>query len=217
VARRRACSRLPGGSQLTDGFGEHLDERRRVRERRDGDAADEGWREPRHDPQVFPHEARDLRSLHLDDHLGAVEETRPVHLRDRGGRERRAVELGEHVAEGRAEVFLDDGAHVGERLGRDAIATLLELVDELGREDALPRRDDLSEFDVRGTESAGAMRGDAICRRDSAPPCGVPHGQSSCRAEHPPPNRADRATRSRDRAPDGARWSAGRRGARHAR
>ena len=47
---------------LDDRLGEQLDERRRVGERGDRDAADEVGREPRHHPQVVAHETIDRRA-----------------------------------------------------------------------------------------------------------------------------------------------------------
>ena len=68
------------------------------------------------------------------------------------------VELLEDVVEAAAEVLLDGQAHDVERLGRHLVAALLELVDELGREQPLARRDDLPELDVARSERSAATR-----------------------------------------------------------
>ena len=59
--------------------------------------------------------SRDLRPLHLDDDFLAGAQPGRVHLRDRRGRDRRAVEADEHVVERAAELHLDDPPHVVER------------------------------------------------------------------------------------------------------
>ena len=112
---------------LHDRLREQLHERGRVGERGDRDPADEAGREPRHRTDVFAHEARDLRPLHLHDHFFAGAQPRRVHLRDRRRRDRHAVEALEHVVEGTAEIELHDAAHDVERFGGHAVAELLEL------------------------------------------------------------------------------------------
>ena len=52
-----------------------------------------------------------------------------------------------------AEILLHDAAHGLEGLGRHLVAAELELLDELRREQAPPRGDDLGELDVRGAEA----------------------------------------------------------------
>jgi hypothetical protein len=71
-----------------------------------------------------------------------------VHLGDRRRRQRLLGELGEQRLEGRPEVFLDDLAHVGERLGRHLVAQLAELLHQLGREQPLTTGEDLPELHV---------------------------------------------------------------------
>ena len=56
------------------------------------------------------------------------------------------------VCSGRAEVLLDDGAHVGERLGRHVVAQQTELGRPARVGTALAARDDLAELDVGGPE-----------------------------------------------------------------
>ena len=58
----------------------------------------------------------------------------------------------EHVGERTAEVLLDRAAHGVERLGLHLVAALLELADELGREQPLAGGDDLAELDVARPE-----------------------------------------------------------------
>ena len=142
---------------LDDRLGEQLDERRRVGQRGDRDAADEVGREPRHDPQVVAHETVDGGPLHLDDDVLAGAQPRRVDLGDRRRGERRAVERLEHVLEARPEILLDGSPHVVERLGGHLVAALLELVDQLGREQPFAGRDDLAELDVRRPEVFGGQ------------------------------------------------------------
>ena len=139
---------------LDDRLREQLHQRRRVGERGDGDAADEAGREPRERGDVVAEELRDPRALHLDDDLLAGDEAGRVHLRDRRRRDRLLVELGEELLERAAEVDLDDGPDVLERLGRHLVAQLLELGDQLVGEEALAARDDLAELHVARAERA---------------------------------------------------------------
>ena len=73
---------------LDDRLREELDESWRVGEGGDGDSTDEMGGESRHDLEIGAHQARHIGTLDLDDHLGAVEETRRVDLGD-GGRGQR--------------------------------------------------------------------------------------------------------------------------------
>ncbi len=140
---------------LGDRLREQLDERRRVGERGDRDAADQMRREPRHRGEVLPHERRDLRPLHLHDHLLAGAQRGGVHLRDRRRGERHAFERREDLLEGASELVLDDLAHGVEGLRRYSVATELELAHELLREEPLAGGDDLPELDVRRPEVRG--------------------------------------------------------------
>ena len=99
-------------------------------------------------------ELRDLRPLHLHDDLLAGVQRGGVHLRDRRGRERHPVELGEHRFERAAQVFLD---HLRARRRRSRRAPgrgKLELAHELFGEQALAGGDDLAELDVGRAEVA---------------------------------------------------------------
>ena len=81
--------------------------------------------------------SRDLRPLHLDHDLLAGAQRGGVDLRDRRGRERRAVEAAEHRVERLPQLLLDDSPHDVERLGRHLVAALPELGDQRLGEDAL--------------------------------------------------------------------------------
>ena len=69
----------------------------------------------------------------------------------------RPVERGEHLLERPSELALDGGPHDVERLGRHLVAAALELLDQLGREQALAGRDDLAELDERRAERLGGQ------------------------------------------------------------
>ncbi len=140
---------------LDDRLREQLHQRRRVGQRGDRDPSDQVGRQPRHRPQVLAHQRGDLGPLHLDDDRLAGVEGRRVDLGDRRRGQRRAVEPGEGGLEGGAEVGLDHLPHDRERLGRDLVAAALELLDQLGREEALAGGDDLAELDVGRAERLG--------------------------------------------------------------
>ena len=71
-----------------------------------------------------------------------------------------------NVVQRAAEVLLDHLAHDVKRLGRHLVAAQLELVHELGGEDALARGDDLPQLDVRGPQ---AFRGHPEPAGDAGP------------------------------------------------
>ena len=108
--------------------------------------------ERRHHAEVGAHQPCNIGALHLDNHLGAVEQFGRVHLSDRSGSERLAGELGEDILETGAEIGFDCGANHLERLSGHLVAALLELVDELNREEPLTRGDDLRQLDVGRAE-----------------------------------------------------------------
>src|SRR5215210_345545 len=90
--------------------------------------------QPQDHPQVLhvgPLRLGDPRVLNLDRDLAAVVQARAVDLADRGGGDRRLVELGERVAELLAELGLHDLAHVGEAHLRRGVAQLAQLALEL--------------------------------------------------------------------------------------
>jgi hypothetical protein len=138
---------------LDDGLGEQLDEGRRIAECRHRDASHQERRDPCHGLDVAAHEPRDAGTLDLDDDLLAAGQPRRMDLRDRRRGDRRLLQGNEDLRDRPAEVLLDDATDHGERLGRNLVAAALELVDELGRKQPLPRRHDLAELDVRGAEA----------------------------------------------------------------
>jgi hypothetical protein len=75
-----------------------------------------------------------------------------VHLADRRGRERSFVEAHEDIGERSAKALLDDDLDLFEADRRNFVLELLELGDEIGREDVAAGRDDLPELDERRTE-----------------------------------------------------------------
>ena len=145
---------------LHDRLGEELDERRRVGQRGDGDAAHEVRRQPRHDGKVLAHPVRHRRPLHLDHHRRPVEQRGGVHLRDGGGGQRCAPDRGEDRGDGPTEVLDEHALDDRPRLGRHLVAAPLELGHELGREDAVARGDDLAQLDVG--------RSQVLCRHPQA-------------------------------------------------
>ena len=162
-ARRRSratssmfCGLEPEVELLGDGLGEQLDQRRRVGQRGDRDAADEERRQPRHDLEVGVHERGHRRPLHLDHDPLAGDERGGVDLGDRRGGERaRGRSTANTSSSGRpssASMTARTSDHV---LGRHLVAALLALVDQLLGEEALARRDDLGELDVGRAEVLG--------------------------------------------------------------
>ena len=69
-----------------------------------------------------------------------------VHLRDRRRRERRLVELLEHLGDRPSVGALDDRAGLGARERRHAVLQLLELVGDVGRQQVAARRQRLAEL-----------------------------------------------------------------------
>ena len=104
------------------------------------------------------HQAGDLGPLHLRHHLLAGAQTGGVDLGDRGGGDRRPVEMFEHFLQWAPELGFDHLAHGLERLGRDLVAEQSELTDQLGREDPFAGGEDLAEFDVGGPSRSNARR-----------------------------------------------------------
>ena len=100
--------------------------------------------------------ARDLlaraRPLHLDDDVIAVLERRAVHLPDRPGRERRRLDRLEDVLPRHLQLLLHhvDDLRLGQR--RDVVLELRQLVDDVGRDEVRPRREDLAELRERRAE-----------------------------------------------------------------
>ena len=138
---------------LDDRLGEELDQRGWVGESGDRDAADQHRCDPRHGRDVEADEGGHGAPLDLDHHPFSRPEGRGVHLGDRCGGHRSAVEGDEDLREGTTEFLLDGAANRRERLGRDPVAQQAELGDQLLGEDAFARGDDLAELDVGRTES----------------------------------------------------------------
>src|ERR687891_30592 len=79
----------------------------------------------------------------------AVREHSAVHLPDRGGRDRKLVELDERLLDGQPELALDHRADVLEREGLDVVLQPPQLDDDVGWHDVGPRRQELAELDER--------------------------------------------------------------------
>src|SRR5207253_4127215 len=77
---------------------------------------------------------------------------RPMHLPDRAGGERLRLDALEHVLPGHAELLLHHDYDLGLRQRRNVVLQLLELGDELGRQQVRPSREDLAELREGGTE-----------------------------------------------------------------
>ena len=90
---------------------------------------------------------RRRRPLHLDRDPATVREHRRVHLADRGGGDRRLVELEEKPLDRLSELLLDHLPHLRERDGRHLVLELSELDDDVRRHDVGPRRQELAELD----------------------------------------------------------------------
>ena len=89
-----------------------------------------------------------------------------VHLGDGGGGERCQLEYGEELVERAPEVLLDDPPHRAEGLCRHMVAQQPELGHELLGKEALSRREDLAQLDVR---RAKALEGSAQAARQARP------------------------------------------------
>ena len=160
---------------LDDLLGEQLDERGRVGERRDGMRPTSERRQPGQGPDVGPE-----RGPRPAGRWTFTTTSSPVTRRAAWtcAIDAAAIgsvgELGEHVVERAAELALDDLAHLGERLGRDLVAELLELVDELVGEQALERRDDLAELDVGRSPGARTPGAAGVRARRATAACPAP-------------------------------------------
>ena len=94
----------------------------------------------------------DLRALHLDDHVLSVEQAGGVYLGDRRRRERLRVDPREHLVRIAPQLGPQDALHVGVLERAHAIEALAKLAAVRLREEALARRDQLAELDVRGPQ-----------------------------------------------------------------
>ncbi len=75
----------------------------------------------------------DARPLHLEDESRPVQEPGSVSLGDAAGRKGFGLNLREHLGEGRAHLFLDDGAGLLVGEGRHLVLQLAEFLHEIGR------------------------------------------------------------------------------------
>ena len=133
---------------------------------------------------VGDHARLDAGPHHLDRERGArrqdgagdgavlLGECGAVHLRDRGGGDRRVVEGREQLLGLAAEVRADDGADVLRGRGGHVVAEVLELEDPFGREDVRADRHELAELDPRG---AAALHEQAQpARHEAREPAALP-------------------------------------------
>ncbi len=135
-----------------DRLREQLDERRRVGERGDRDAADEARREPRHRLEIGTDELGDLRALHLHDDLLAGAQPGPVHLRDRGGRDRRAIEATKTSSSERPSSSSTTRRTSSKSSAGTRSRSCLNSCDELFGKEPFATGDDLAELDVGRAE-----------------------------------------------------------------
>jgi hypothetical protein len=90
---------------------------------------------------------RCVRALDLDGDAAAVREGGAVHLADRGGGDRRRVEVGEELLDAQLEVLADDALDVLVRDRPDVVLELLQLGHDVGRDDVGAGREELAELD----------------------------------------------------------------------
>ncbi len=112
--------------------------------------------------QVGAHRALDIRPLHLDHHLVALQRAGAVRLPDRCGAQRLGLEVREVLLERCAQRGLDLGARDVEGQARRIVLQRFERAGPLGRQQVPPRRQDLAELDEggaqRGQEPGEALR-----------------------------------------------------------
>ncbi len=155
----------------------------------DRDAADEVRGQPRHHGEVLAHPRRDGGTLHLHHHRRPVTQRRCVHLRDGCRGQRGVLDRREHRPDGPSQLLGEHTLDQGPRLGRDLVPAPLELGDQLGREDAVARGDDLAQLDVGRAEPLGRDPEPARDARDrrlaAAPPLlQVPQTQRAAEMPH---------------------------------
>ena len=134
-----------------------------------------------HQRQVGLDLARCIRALDLDHDLLPGRQRRPVHLSDRGGRDRRLVEREERALDREPELGVDHLLDRRERNRRDVVLELAELRDDVERDDVRPGREQLAELDERRaelvehlTQPASAVRGAILLDAAPAPLDDVP-------------------------------------------
>src|SRR5207244_1996041 len=98
-------------------------------------------------PQVDPHDALDVRVLHLGRHRAPVAQPAPMHLRQRGRGERRRIELGERRLDRPPELAAQERQEGREPPRRHAILQLREHLDVLRGQDVGARAHELADLD----------------------------------------------------------------------
>ena len=211
---------------LDDGLGEQLDQRRRVGQGGDGDAADEVGGDPAHGGQIRPHGRGDRGPLHFHHHLFAGTQGGGVDLGDRRGGQRRPGRNGGRPPPGagpdpprpRPGRRRTDSGGTRSRRSRNSL-------DQLRREEALAGGEDLAQLDVGGARGSGtpsaaggtgrpgtasgaraggcggvrsgtSRPGPGPARRRPGPPAG-PAGAAACAADRGPGRRWSARSRSR--------------------
>ncbi len=180
-------------SSSDDGLGEQLDQRGRVRERRDRECARPGTARSRPSRAMSRRTSRaTCGRCTLTTTSSPRAQPRRVHLRDRRRGEALLVEAREHRARA-AGPGPPRRPRARPRTARAAPgrAGCLNSFDELVGEETAPRRDDLPELDVRRSEplerrrsrreSAGARLRAGRARRSTQPPT----ARARCRAASP--------------------------------
>ena len=94
----------------------------------------------------------DAGALHFHRHFAAIEQSRPVDLRQRRGSEWLPVELGVERAERRTELGLDDGHRLRRREGRGVRMQATQRLGVLQRNIVRPQREHLPRLDERRPE-----------------------------------------------------------------
>ena len=129
-----------------------LDDGRNVDQVRERLAALGLLREEREQPEVALDLFRGARPLHLDHDPLAALEPRAMNLPDRPGGERLRFDPLEDVLPRDAELLLHHLDHLGLGQRRHAVLQARELLDDLGRDQVGPRREDLPELRERRPE-----------------------------------------------------------------
>jgi hypothetical protein len=104
-------------------------------------------RQPQHQAQVGLDHRADAGPAHLDDDLVAFVQPGPVHLRQRGGGQRRLVESREHLLGWASQVLGQLLADVGERDGAGVVLQPAEFGDPFRLEQVDPGGEHLSQLD----------------------------------------------------------------------
>ena len=103
--------------------------------------------DPAHIPQVGTNDALDVGVLNFDRDLPAVDEPGPVDLGQGGRGKGRGLKFGEDRLDGLAELAFDHPPHLFKGFGGHCVVALLELLDELFRENVRARGHRLTELD----------------------------------------------------------------------